>query len=123
VSVHPIEEMSAVVIYEHDGALWVRNAVEFDDGRFEKIAAAPPPPEIGKDVARAIKDVATDIADIAIGERLNPDMYATVSAYAANRIEALTAERDEWIRCAEQRRQDRDRAESELAALRSAPTP
>jgi hypothetical protein len=41
VSVHPIEEMSAVVIYEHDGALWVRNAVEFDDGRFEKIAAAP----------------------------------------------------------------------------------
>lgn len=40
VSIHPIEEMTAVVIYEHDGVLWVRNAVEFDDGRFEPIAAA-----------------------------------------------------------------------------------
>ncbi len=29
--------MSAVVIYEHAGKLWVRNAVEFDDGRFEKL--------------------------------------------------------------------------------------
>jgi len=33
---HPIEEMTAVVIYRHDedGLFWVRNAVEFDDGRF-----------------------------------------------------------------------------------------
>lgn len=36
VSHHPIEEMTAVVIYRHDadGHWWVRNAVEFDDGRF-----------------------------------------------------------------------------------------
>jgi len=34
---HPIEEMTCVVIYRHDedGRYWVRNAVEFDDGRFE----------------------------------------------------------------------------------------
>jgi len=39
VAVHPIEEMTAVVIYQHvgDGVWWVRNAVEFDDGRFEPL--------------------------------------------------------------------------------------
>lgn len=37
VSAHPIEEMTAVVIYKHDGHWWVRNAVEFDDGRFEPL--------------------------------------------------------------------------------------
>jgi hypothetical protein len=39
VAVHPIEEMTAVVIYRHDadGIWWVRNAVEFDDGRFEPL--------------------------------------------------------------------------------------
>ena len=41
VSVHPIEEMTAVSIYEHDGRLWVRNAVEFDDGRFEPLPTPP----------------------------------------------------------------------------------
>jgi hypothetical protein len=41
VSIHPIEEMTGVSIYEHDGRLWVRNAVEFDDGRFEELV----PPE------------------------------------------------------------------------------
>ncbi len=37
--------MTAVVIYRHDsdGRWWVRNAVEFDDGRFEPVDAAPPP--------------------------------------------------------------------------------
>jgi len=37
VSIHPIEEMTAVVIYRgiKGGPYWVRNAVEFDDGRFE----------------------------------------------------------------------------------------
>lgn len=37
VSRHPIEEMTAVVVYRgiNGGSLWVRNAVEFDDGRFE----------------------------------------------------------------------------------------
>ena len=34
----PIEEMTCVVIYQGlDDRLWVRNAVEFDDGRFEPI--------------------------------------------------------------------------------------
>ena len=38
VSHHPIEEMTAVVVYRGtDGKLWVRNAVEFDDGRFEPV--------------------------------------------------------------------------------------
>lgn len=43
VSHHPIEEMTAVVIYRHDkdGRYWVRNAVEFDDGRFEALASLP----------------------------------------------------------------------------------
>ncbi len=45
VSEHPIEEMTAVVIYRHDadGLYWVRNAVEFDDGRF-----VPFSPDAGK---------------------------------------------------------------------------
>lgn len=43
VSHHPIEEMTAVVIYRGmDGALWVRNAVEFDDGRFEDLGPSQP---------------------------------------------------------------------------------
>ncbi|MCK1520189.1 hypothetical protein [Bradyrhizobium sp. 17] len=39
---HPIEEMTAVVIYKHDadGVYWVRNAVEFDDGRFEPLPSS-----------------------------------------------------------------------------------
>lgn len=37
VSKYPINEMSPVVIYEHNDKYWVRNAIEFDDGRFEKI--------------------------------------------------------------------------------------
>lgn len=38
VSHHPIEDYTAVVIYrDADGVLWVRNAVEFDDGRFEEL--------------------------------------------------------------------------------------
>jgi hypothetical protein len=38
VSHHPIEEMTTVVIYQDkNGRLWVRNAVEFDDGRFEPL--------------------------------------------------------------------------------------
>jgi hypothetical protein len=43
VSHHPIEEMTAVVIYRHDadGRYWVRNAVEFDDGRFESVSQTP----------------------------------------------------------------------------------
>lgn len=46
VAVHPIEEMTAVVIYKHDadGRYWVRNAVEFDDGRFEPIESSPQSP-------------------------------------------------------------------------------
>lgn len=38
---HPIDEMSAVVIYRHDedGRFWVRNAVEFDDGRFAPLSS------------------------------------------------------------------------------------
>lgn len=41
---HPIEEMTAVVIYKHDadGVYWVRNAVEFDDGRFEPYPVTRP---------------------------------------------------------------------------------
>ena len=36
VTTHPIEDMTAVVIYrDENGCMWVRNAVEFDDGRFE----------------------------------------------------------------------------------------
>lgn len=32
----PIQDHTAVVIYQGaDGTFWVRNAVEFDDGRFE----------------------------------------------------------------------------------------
>ncbi len=43
VAEHPIEEMTAVVIYRgDDGYFWVRNAVEFDDGRF---APLPPHPQ------------------------------------------------------------------------------
>lgn len=42
VSDHPIEEMTAVSIYRGaDGLLWVRNAVEFDDGRFETLPSPP----------------------------------------------------------------------------------
>jgi hypothetical protein len=34
----PIEDHTAVVVYQGlDGTIWVRNAVEFDDGRFEPI--------------------------------------------------------------------------------------
>jgi hypothetical protein len=45
VSVHPIEECTAVVVYRGErGDLWVRNAVEFDDGRFEPL---PSPPDSG----------------------------------------------------------------------------
>jgi hypothetical protein len=37
----PINDYTGVVIYQGtDGVMWVRNAVEFDDGRFEQI-----PPE------------------------------------------------------------------------------
>lgn len=44
VSHHPIEEMTGVVIYRHDadGRWWVRNAVEFDDGRFEAVVETGP---------------------------------------------------------------------------------
>lgn len=47
---HPIEEMTAVVIYQHvgDGKWWVRNAVEFDDGRFEPLALPVSPPARGE---------------------------------------------------------------------------
>jgi hypothetical protein len=49
----PIEEMTAVVIYRgHDGSLWVRNAVEFDDGRFEAISPALTLPERQVDPTR-----------------------------------------------------------------------
>lgn len=43
VAAYPIEEMTAVVLYRHDadGTLWVRNAVEFDDGRFVSLTAPP----------------------------------------------------------------------------------
>jgi hypothetical protein len=35
----PIKDYTAVVIYQgDDGTLWVRNAVEFDDGRFEPVS-------------------------------------------------------------------------------------
>jgi hypothetical protein len=38
ISQMPIEDHTAVVIYRgEDGILWVRNAVEFDDGRFEEL--------------------------------------------------------------------------------------
>lgn len=47
VSAHPIKEMTAVSIYEHGGQLWVRNAVEFDDGRFADLPA-PALQEVGK---------------------------------------------------------------------------
>lgn len=53
----PINEMSRVVVYEHDGNLWVRNALEFDDGRFVPVspAASPAPPV---DVAALLEQVA-----------------------------------------------------------------
>jgi len=39
----PIEEGAMLVVYrcETDGRLWVRPAVEFDDGRFETLSDAP----------------------------------------------------------------------------------
>ena len=41
ISKMPIEDYTAVVIYRgEDGVLWVRNAVEFDDGRFVPVANA-----------------------------------------------------------------------------------
>lgn len=41
VAAHPIEEMTAVTIYQgKDGVYWVRNAVEFDDGRFAALSRA-----------------------------------------------------------------------------------
>lgn len=39
VSARAIEEMSPVAIYRHKGKWWVRYVDEFDDGRFEPVAA------------------------------------------------------------------------------------
>jgi hypothetical protein len=42
VSHHPIEDYTAVSIYrDREGQWWVRNAVEFDDGRFVALPTAP----------------------------------------------------------------------------------
>lgn len=91
VSAHPIEEMTAVVIYEHmnDGSLWVRNAVEFDDGRFEPLSPSNPhgvimPLPITHDDLKVLRDTYirtvngdADDQDVHIAEWLSELLAAT----------------------------------------------
>lgn len=32
-----LNDMDSMVVYEHDGAIWVRAEEEFDDGRFREL--------------------------------------------------------------------------------------
>ena len=56
-----IGEMTDVTIYQHDGKWWVRRTDEFEDGRFERLTAAPAPKCEAENVEAAAQALANDV--------------------------------------------------------------